>query len=272
MPSELPRTYPAGVPCWVQLGVADTAAATAFYGELFGWTFADADPSDPGSYLFARLDGEDAGAIARSDATPAWISFIACDDIDATCAAVERAGGLLAVPPDAGSPFGRSATVVDPLGAVFELWQAGTHPGSQVVNLPGAWNFSDLHTPDAEASLRFYGDVFGWRVDPGLGADMIRLPGYGDHLAATIDPGIRERQASVPPGFADVVAGLSADDADHATWVMRFTVADRDEAAAATERLGGAVLERSDAEWVKDARIRDPFGATLVLSEFSPPD
>ena len=77
--------------------------------------------------------------------------------------------------------------------------------------MPGAWNFSDLRTPDVAASLAFYGEVFGWRVDPDLGAGMIRLPGYGDHLAATIDPDIHERQAFAPPGFADVIAGLTPD-------------------------------------------------------------
>ncbi|GAA1920031.1 VOC family protein [Microbacterium aoyamense] len=264
------RTYPHGVPCWIQLDVADTSVASAFYGELFGWTFADAVPGEPGAYLFARIDGEDAGAIALKDADGGWISFIACDDIDATCAAVERAGGFVADPPDEGSPFGRSATCVDPLGAAFQLWQAGTHPGSQVVNVPGAWNFSDLHTPDAESSLRFYGDIFGWRVDADLGAGMIRLPGYGDHLAATIDPDIHERQAFAPEGFADVIAGLTPDDSSE--WIMRFTVGDRDDSAERIESLGGSVLTRADTEWTKEAMAEDPAGARFVISQLSPPE
>ena len=279
MSTDTPRAYPEGVPCWIQLDVADTAAASAFYRELFGWTYADAVPDDPGLYLFARLDGGegegvgDAGAISRSDDQPSWVSFIACDDIEATCAAVERAGGLVAVPPDEGSPFGRSATITDPLGAVFQLWQAGTHPGSQVVNVPGAWNFSDLHTPDADASMRFYGEVFGWRVDPQLGAGMVRLPGYGDHLEATIDPDIRTRQEFAPEGFEDVIAGLTVDeDAERAEWIMRFTVADRDASAAEVERLGGTVISRTETDWVKEATVRDPAGATLVLSELAPPE
>jgi uncharacterized protein len=40
---------------------------------------------------------------------------------------------------------------------------------------------------------------------------MIRRPGHGDHLAATADHGIRERQEAVsaPPGFADAIAWLA---------------------------------------------------------------
>ena len=38
-------------------------------------------------------------------------------------------------------------------------------------------------------------------------ATMIQVPGYGDHLAATVDPDIHERQATAPPGFADVIGG-----------------------------------------------------------------
>lgn len=49
--------------------------------------------------------------------------------------------------------------------------------------------------------MPFYAAVFGWVAEPLVGTDaaMVRVPGYGDHLAATTDPGIRERQASAPP-------------------------------------------------------------------------
>jgi predicted enzyme related to lactoylglutathione lyase len=52
--SDQPRTYPPGVPCWVDTSPPDPAAAARFYGELFGWRFQDADG---GRYLVATLDG-----------------------------------------------------------------------------------------------------------------------------------------------------------------------------------------------------------------------
>lgn len=268
---ERTRTYPAGVPCWVDVAQADVRAGAEFYGALFGWRFVDAPDADP-AYLFARLDDLDAAGLEESDSGAGWVSFIATDDIRRACVDVERAGGIVGVPP-AGGTYGLSATCADPQGAVFRLWQAGTHAGSQIANVPGSWNFSELRTPDVAASLAFYDTVFGWRHDPELGAGMLRLPGYGDHLAATIDPEIHERQASAPPGFADVVAGLTEDrTATAASWDIRFTVADRDASVGEAERRGASLVSRADTEWTREAVLVDPQGARLVLSQFAPPE
>ena len=66
----------------------------------------------------------------------------------------------------------------------------------------------DTEQPDRDAACRFYGALFGWEADEldlgdGEGTTMWRRPGYGDHLAATVDPGIHVRQAAIsaPPGF-----------------------------------------------------------------------
>lgn len=265
------RIYPEGVPCWVDLAQPDTTAARAFYGGLFGWEFTEAmPPGAPGSYLIATLDGKDAAALTPGDGTDGWMSYIACGDADATAASVEEAGGsILSAPEDAG-PGGRSATCADPQGAVFRLWQARRRLGAQIVNVPGAWNFSDLHTPEPTAALRFYGEVFGWAVDETLGAGMIRVPGYGDHLAATVDPGIHERQEFAPEGFADVVAGLTR--ADDARWWIRFTVDDRDDAAARAESLGGVIRSSAQTDWTREAVIEDPQGARFIVSQLVVPD
>ena len=84
-----------------------------------------------------------------------------------------------------------------PEGIEFRIWQARRRLGAQVVNQPGAWNFSDLHTTDPQAAMAFYEEAFGWQVDDLGFATMIRRPGYGDHLEATVDPGIRARQSGV---------------------------------------------------------------------------
>jgi hypothetical protein len=86
------------------------------------------------------------------------------------------------------------------------------------------------HAADPEASAAFYAEAFGWSVDNLGFAMMIRLPGYGDHLEATIDPEIRTRQAGVtaPPGFADAIGWLAPvgeDEQPH--WHVSFTVAVR---------------------------------------------
>ncbi len=47
---------------------------------------------------------------------------------------------------------------------------------------------------------------------------MIRRPGYGAHLEATVDPDIRTRQSEVaaPPGFEDAIAWVALADPDEA--------------------------------------------------------
>jgi uncharacterized protein len=272
-----PRTYPHGVTCWIDTEQPDPHAASRFYAGLFGWTLTDAVPPDaPGSYLIATLDGQDVGAIAPASAgTAAWNTYVAVDDADATAAAVTAGGGtVVSAPADAG-PGGRAASCTDPAGAAFRLWQARRRLGAQATNTPGTWNFSDLHTPDRDAAMAFYTPIFGWRaadLDQGAGT-MLQVPGYGDHLAATVDPGIHERQASAPPGFADVIGGLAITaPGEPSRWHVTFTVADRDDSAATAERLGATIVTSSDDLWTKNALIRDPQGAEFTVAQFTPPD
>jgi uncharacterized protein len=207
--------------------------------------------------------------------TARWNTYVAVDDVEATVAAVPNAGGVvLAAPEDAG-PAGRSAACIDPFGAQFRLWQAGRRLGAQLTNAAGTWNFSDLHTPDRDAAMAFYAPLFGWiAVDMEQGAGtMIQVPGYGDHLAATVDPGIHERQAAAPPGFADVIGGLLVVEAgEPAQWHVTFTVEDRDDSVATAERLGATVLRSDENLWTRTALLRDPQGAEFTVSQFTPPD
>ncbi|MFI2105354.1 VOC family protein [Isoptericola sp. NPDC019693] len=276
------RTYPHGTPSWIDLETADVDAALVFYGALLGWRFTEKlPPGAPGRYVVASWDGTDATAIAAVatpdpgyDGEPAWHTYLAVDDVDAAASRVVELGGVVSSPPQQvgppGEPAGWMARIVDPEGAPSRLWRAGTRAGAQRVNEPGTWNFSNLLTPDVDAALRFYGPLLGWERSDDLGAGMARVPGYGDHLARTVDPGIHERQELVPPGFSDVVAGVLPADGP-ARWSVVFAVTDRDAAAEAAEQAGAVVHATQDTEWTREATIRDPFGADLVLSQFAPP-
>jgi uncharacterized protein len=279
-----PRTYPEGVTCWVDIEVADIEAATRFYGDLFGWTFIEAEPSSERRYLIAQLDGQDAAGIGQPSTTNippavAWNTYVAVKDIHQAADRLQAAGGRIIEPPSnlavlSLSKGALTASCADTEGNPFRLWQARRRHGAQVANTPGAWNFSDLHTADPETAAAFYARVFGWRFDDLGFATMIRLPGYGDHLAATSDPGIHERQSGdeVPPSFADAFGWLvTAQDGEQPHWHVTFTVADRDNFASAAERLGAVVLSTTDTEWTRDAEIRDPQGAVFTASQYSPP-
>ncbi|KQO96640.1 VOC family protein [Leifsonia sp. Leaf264] len=266
------REYPPGVPSWIDVSTPHPYDAMEFYGTLFGWRFHDAvPPGAPGAYLVATLDGHDVAAISPTDDldSAVWHSYIAARSADTAVEAVIVAGGAVRTSPVDAGPGGRWAEFADPDGAVFRVWQARRRLGAQLVNEPGTWNFSVLITPRPESAIGFYTDVFGWQVDADLGAGMVRLPGYGDHLANTIDPDIRERQAFAPPGFADVVAGIEQGEAP-ARWEVRFTVEDRDAAAALAESAGGTVLSSDEGPWTREALIRDPHGALFTVSQFAP--
>ena len=104
------RTYPSGVPCWIDIEPVDADAAQQFYGGLFGWTFTDAmPPGAPGYYLIAELDGQPVAAIAAPEpvSTGSWNTYVAVDDADrATEAARAGGAGVTSAPQDAG-PAGR---------------------------------------------------------------------------------------------------------------------------------------------------------------------
>jgi predicted enzyme related to lactoylglutathione lyase len=257
--------------------VQDLDEAKSFYGGLFGWTFTDAIPAEaPGNYLIATIDGKDVAAIGspEGDEPSTWRTYIAVDNADATAAAIEKAGGTITLAPVDAGPGGRLAVCVDPRGAEFRLWQAHGRPGAQLVNVAGTWNFSDLQTTDPHTAAQFYAAVFGWEVDDVGFATMVRRPGYGAHLAATVYPDILKVQSEVmaPPGFEDAIAWMGIiGQGQQEHWQVSFTVDDRDASAATAERLGGTVVHSEDSEWTREATVREPQGALFVLSQFTPP-
>ena len=240
------RSYPAGVPCWVETQQPDVEAAIHFYGGILGWEFEDvAPPGSTGRYVIATFGGHETGAIAGpGTGAGSWSTYISVDEADAAARHLLSVGATLkSAPVDAGSG-GVQAVLADPEGSQFRIWQALERPGAQAVNLPGGWIF------------------------------MIRRPGYGDHLKATVDPNIRVRQSGdlVPRGFEDAVAWLaSAAPGERPHWHVTFTVADRDRTAQEAERLGAVVLGQDDTEWIRTVLTRDPGGAVFTASQFTPP-
>lgn len=276
------RTYPQGVTSWVDVEQDDVEAATRFYGAVLGWTFHDATPPGaPARYVVAQVDGKDAAGIGGPAAPtgipvadPAWQTYVAVDDVEAALARIEDAGGTVTTGPTVAGEGGTWAAFTDAQGAGLRLWQARRRLGAQITNAPGTWNFSDLHTSDLASAGDLYARAFGWELsDLGFGT-MIRVPGYGDHLAATVDPGIHERQSAVsaPPGFADAIGWVvlaAPDEPPH--WHVTFTVADRDATAELVERHGGTALGTDDSDWTRTVTVRDPQGAVFTASQFTPP-
>jgi uncharacterized protein len=129
-PAMSGRTYPAGVPSWVDTEQPDVDAAVRFYGGLFGWEFEEAlAPGSGGRYAVARLNGNEVGAIGGPGTGPAaWNTYVAVDDADAAVRQLVSLGAALqSVQADSGAGAVR-ASLTDPEGAAFRLWQAGARP------------------------------------------------------------------------------------------------------------------------------------------------
>ena len=210
-----PRTYPHGVPSWVDTVAHDLDEAKRFYAGLFDWTFTDAMPAEaPGNYLIATIGGEDVAAIGitglrRRGRRVAHLRRRRRRRRHCRRPSRRRAAPSTLAPVDAG-PGGRRRCASIRAAPSSDCGRRASDSARNWSTRPGSWNFSDLHTTDPHAAATFYSTLFGWEVDDVGYATMVRRPGYGDHLAATVDPDIRARQSDIaaPAGFEDAVAWM----------------------------------------------------------------
>lgn len=79
---------------YLELPVGDVGALKAFYGQVFDWQFTDFGPGYASTISGDTDVGLDGGAQGRTQLLP----VIAVDDLEATLAAVEAAGGVVTVP------------------------------------------------------------------------------------------------------------------------------------------------------------------------------
>jgi uncharacterized protein len=115
----------AGAFSWNELSTPDPAAATRFYGELFGWTAKNMDMGSGDYHVVSVGDTQVAGIMApppeAGPMPPHWGCYITvanCDDSVKRCTAL--GGKLLAGPMDVPT-VGRMAVLQDPQGAVFNV-------------------------------------------------------------------------------------------------------------------------------------------------------
>jgi len=111
-------SYEPGTPCWIDLGTPDQDAAAEFYGALFGWSVeADENAEQTGGYRVAMLGDKAIGGVMKlmeEGQPPAWSTYIAVEDADATVAKVKEAGGAVVFEPMTVLDYGRMAFIADP--------------------------------------------------------------------------------------------------------------------------------------------------------------
>ncbi|MEV6835364.1 VOC family protein [Streptomyces sp. NPDC051133] len=231
------EAYAEGVPCWVDAELPDVEAGKRFYGELFGWTFEDAY----GSSVWALLAGRPVASLApKTDGRmpTVWTVSFATPDATALGRRIIAAGGQVVMAPFPVGDLGVAALATDTEGAVFGLWQPGTHPGFGRRHEPGAFVWAELYTRDTAAANTFYGGLFH---DALFGADA--EPDFGRAAVTEIFP------AEMPPHF-----------------VTHFRVTDLDDALGAVQRLDGRVqVPPFETSYGRVAVVTDNQGASFAL-------
>ncbi|MEM1032296.1 MAG: VOC family protein [Myxococcota bacterium] len=107
---------------YVEIPVTDLAAAKAFYGRAFGWTFTDYGPQYAGFVDHARGDREAGGLTVVAEVVPGGVlAVIYSDDLEASEAAVVAAGGQVTVPAF-DFPGGRRFEFTDLDGHRWGVW------------------------------------------------------------------------------------------------------------------------------------------------------
>ncbi|MFB9365371.1 VOC family protein [Kitasatospora albolonga] len=252
----LSTDFRTGSPNWLDLGSPDTAAAAAFYGAVFGWSFESAG-YEAGGYGFFRHDGRTVaalGPLTEEGAHSAWTVYFHTPDADGTAKAVEQAGGTVRVSPDDIPGAGRLAAFTDPAGGQFAVWQPGGIAGLEATTVPGSFCWAELHTPDPTGARGFYGALFGWRYE------QVEVPGMTYTVLSTAE-GEDQQRASFG-GIAPAQPGH-----DEAGWLPYFEVTDPDATIERATAHGGAVLlPGMDAPGIgRMAWLTDPFGARFAI-------
>ncbi len=251
---ETPEFAP-GTFCWVELGTTDGEAAKKFYTALFGWGFVDIPMEQGGVYTMLTQEGREVGALYQmpSEMTsqgipPNWLSYVLVKSADESAATAKSLGGTLFKEPFDVMDVGRMAVIQDPTGAVFAIWQAGTHKGSGITGVPNSLCWNELTTSDVAKAGDFYTGLLGW------GKNVQQM---GDMTYTSFMSGER------PAGgmYAPPPAGVPPH------WLAYFAVEDTDAMVKKANELGAStVMPPTDIpDTGRFAILEDPQGAAFAL-------
>jgi len=114
--------------CWADLMTRDSARASEFYSQLFGWK-RDKGEKDDSGYLHIK-NGEDfIGGMPPAEhvppgVTPHWQLYFQVANCDEAVARAKVGGANVIMGPISMEDVGRFAVISDPQGAVFSLFQS----------------------------------------------------------------------------------------------------------------------------------------------------
>ena len=246
MPSP---TLTVGAPCWIDLYSSDTDKATAFYGDLFGWTAQPPEEGLEGYFIYTK-DGKAVAGCMHNDGSmgypDAWGVHLMTDDVERIANATPEHGGSVEMGPMVVAENGSSAMIKDPGGSIVGAWQPNRQQGLELTGEVGAPAWFELHTAEYDKAVSFYREVFGWDTHVMSDTDDFRYTTLGEGQ--------------------DALAGIMADTGEPSGWNVYFEVADVDATLERATELGGKVLTPAeDTPYGRLATAADPTGTVFRL-------
>ena len=157
---------------WYELMTTDTAAATAFYKDVVGWTtqvFGEGGASNMPPYtMWVASQGPLGGVFPLPDkakamgAPPHWMAHVEVANVDETVARAKGLGAQVYVEPNDIPTVGRFAVIADPQGASISVFKPASAMAPHDTMKAGEFNWNELVTTDHKAALAFYSELFGW--------------------------------------------------------------------------------------------------------------
>jgi predicted enzyme related to lactoylglutathione lyase len=243
---------------FVELVTPDLAAAKAFYGGLFGWSFKDTPLGSRAIYSQAYLGDQPVAGLVElklnsgEQRQPSWISFMSTPNVDTSAAAAMTNGAKQLLAPRVVAGRGKEAIYADPQGAVFGMITSQSGDPQDYLAAPGEWIWSSLVTADPDRDAAFYQTLFNY--------DVYELPGEGTNLHLIFASDQFSRASANPLPAHNV----------HPHWLSFVRVQDATAAADRVQALGGKVLvaPHLDRHGGKLAVVADSSGAPFGLMEW----
>lgn len=154
---------------WYDQMSNDLPGSEKFYSKVVGWDLAP-NTMNAQKYTLLKVGDNMVGGLmpipedaAKMGARPAWMGYIAVDDVKKYADKVKAAGGVIHRPPTEIPNIGTFAVAGDPSGAGFLLFKGdGGEAPMQDPMKPGHIGWHELHGGDPEKSFAFYSGLFGW--------------------------------------------------------------------------------------------------------------
>jgi uncharacterized protein len=242
---------------WYDQMSNDLPGSEKFYSQVVGWSL-EPNTMNSQKYTLLKTGATMVGGLmpipedaAKMGVRPAWMGYIAVDDVKKCADKVKAAGGAIHRPPTEIPNVGTFAVAGDPSGAGFLLFKGdGDEAPTQDPTKPGYVGWHELHGGDPEKSFAFYSGLFGWTK-----GEALEMGGMGTYQIFTTkgqqSGGMMKKMAQEPA----------------AHWVYYITVDAIDAAQGRVKSAGGQVIhgpmQVPGGSWIINGL--DPQGAMFAL-------